>query len=704
MNVLRIVSSVIGIFLISHACLLANENQNVTIIADEITYLNQGTKLKATGNVQIQYGDYKLTTTELTYDKENNLLTANYPVELRNKNVLKILADSAEISDDFKKIIASHVSALIEQTFFVKSEGMERFGNGNSSFYSSIGTACEVCPSSPVPMWQIKSEKILHDPQAQQLYFKNARMELLGLPVFYTPYLRIPEPGVKRATGLLTPKILTSDLLGVGAKQPFYINLSQSSDVTFSILKTTKTKFLLETDYRKILTGGKIYISGAAKPESNKNILDGYFQLAGNANFFNNSILSFDTTAVSNSGFLGKYGYSDTDRLTSSISVTKQDKENFSRISTTYFTSLRDNTEEEYIVAPNLYTRYFKYNNDLDLFLGTEISVIGLTKKSLETNLQLNGSIDSEKYWKTKNGIQVKGISKLSGSIYHISENKDKASNYKHFDPTLGIEVTFPLYKQFESQLDTIKPRLQLVYNPNIKFNDKIPNKDSQQVKLDQSSLFSLNRFSGLDKQELGLRLNSGVEYSVENNGPFSYDLAVGQVFRKAPSKQFSEVSGLSGIKSDVLISGNFDYKSTIKIYGQQLYDQNLNLKQAETTLSYVQPTRNLSSGLIFFDADATENRQTDLMELTLGLESSITKNWLASLDLRRNIHENENINASLKFSYENECANINLSFRRRFTDTTALPADTSVELTFNLNQIDAKRNSLRKSNCLIYN
>ena len=91
-------------------------------------------------------------------------------------------------------------------------------------------------------------------------------------------------------------------------------------------------------------------------------------------------------------------------------------------------------------------------------------------------------------------------------------------------------------------------------------------------------------------------------------------------------------------------------------------------------------------------------------MELTLGLESSITKNWLASLDLRRNIHENENINASLKFSYENECANINLSFRRRFTETTALPADTSVELTFNLNQIDAKRNSLRKSNCLIYN
>ena len=87
-----------------------------------------------------------------------------------------------------------------------------------------------------------------------------------------------------------------------------------------------------------------------------------------------------------------------------------------------------------------------------------------------------------------------------------------------------------------------------------------------------------------------------------------------------------------------------------------------------------------------------------------MGLESNITKNWFANFDLRRSINENENINASLKLSYKNECADINLSFRRRFTETNTLPADTSVELTFDLNRIGDKRNSLRKSNCLIYN
>ena len=678
--------------------------ENITIVADEIVVLNQGSKLRASGNVQINYGAYQLTTTKLTYDKKKNVITVNNPVELKNKNVFTILASSAEISDDFKKIIASQASALIEKKFYIKSKEMERFRNGKSSFYSSIGTTCEVCPSSPVPMWQIKSDTILHDPTTKQLHFKNARMEFLGLPVFYTPYLRIPEPGVKRATGLLTPKILTSDLLGVGLKQPFYINLNRSSDVTFSILKTTKTKFLLETDFRKLFDNGKIKISGAAKPESKNNILDGYFQLSGYASVFKNSKLSFDITAVSNSGFLGKYGYSDTDRLTSTLALTKQEKKTFSQVSTTYFTSLRDNTEEEYTVAPNFYTRYFKYNDQLNLFLGTEISLIGLTKKNLDTNLRFNVSIDTEKNWSNKSGLLLKGTSKFSGSIYHLKEDDAKDSFYKHIDPTLGLELTFPLYKESNTQRDTIKPKLQLIYNPNFNLNDEIPNSDSQQVKLDQSSLFSLNRFSGLDRQELGLRLNTGVEYSVQNNGPFSYDLVLGQIFRKKPSKQFSEVSGLSGVKSDILISGNFDYNSLMKIHAQQLYDQNFNLKQGETTLSYLQPTRTITSGLIFFDADATENRPSDLIELTLGLESSITKNWLARFDLRRNIREKENINALLKFSYENECANVNLSFRRRFTETTTLPADTSIELTFDLNRIGNKRNPLRKSDCLIYN
>ncbi len=675
----------------------------VVIISDNITYSRDQTTLKASGNVVVQFEDYKLTTPELTYDKRAKTLIAKKPIELQNKDKFKFLATTAEISDDFKNIIASHASALIEKKFYVRSKKIHKIESGKLIFYSSVGTACQVCPSSPIPMWQIKSEKILHDHNSQRLYFSNASMELLGFPVFYTPYLRIPEPGIKRATGLLTPKILTSDLLGVGVKQPFYFVIDRSSDLTASLLKTTNTKFLLETDYRKIFATGSLSFSGAAKPHSESNILDGYFQIFGKTKAFKNSLLSYDVTAVSDSGFLGKYGYSDTDRLTSTVTLTRQMPNNFSQLATTYFTSLRDNEEEEFVIVPNFFSRHFKHDKRLNLFSGTEISLIGLTKKNFSTDFRVNASFDAEKIWQANNGVQTKGTTRVSSSFYQNNSSEKKKNLYKYFDPTIGLELSLPLYKTLANRLDVIKPTLQLVYNPDVRINEQTPDNDSQQVKLDQSSLFSLNRFSGLDRQETGLRLNSGVKYSVENNGLFSYDLALGQIFRKNPSTQFSEGSGLSGMKSDILISGNLDYDSLISIHGEQLYDQNLKLKHAETTINYLRPNRKISTGLIFFEADLDENRPNDLTELTLGVNSKLTKNWISSFDLRRNLNSHENINASLKFSYENECAKINLSFKKRFTETNSLPEDTSIELTFDLNGIGEKQNMKRKFNCLIY-
>ena len=109
--------------------------------------------------------------------------------------------------------------------------------------------------------------------------------------------------------------------------------------------------------------------------------------------------------------------------------------------------------------------------------------------------------------------------------------------------------------------------------------------------------------------------------------------MAFGQIFRQTPSSQFSETSGLSGIKSDILISGNVTYNSLINLHGQQLYDENFNLKQAETTLVLTQDDKKLSSGL-FLDNDNHQNTSQRLSELTLGLESDLSKNWTTNLIL----------------------------------------------------------------------
>ena len=678
---------------------------DITFIADEITYSENGAELNATGNVTVKYQNYTLTTPGLSYNRNTGAIVAINPIKIKAGKELSIFAESAELNDQFKKILASKARAIIENQFSVEAESMERLNSGGTVFYSSFGTACKVCPASPTPLWQINASKITHDPESKRLNFYNAWLEFLDIPIIYTPFLRIPEPGTRRATGLLTPKILTSDLLGVGIKQPYYLTISDYSDLTISALKTTKTNLLLETEYRHIFNSGSLNISGAGIPNNANNVLDGYFNIKSKFNFLQNSKISLDATAVSDSGFLGRYGYDDTDRLTSVLSLNTQSKSNFSEASATYFTSLRDSGQSEYIVAPNFYSRSFARSKKMNSSYGATISLVGLTRPNPKINsIRVNGTFDLRTDNYLNNGLYLKGITELSSNFYRIKQNLGEIEYKKTIHPTFAAEINLPMYRKDDKDFKVIKPTLQFVYTPELLINDNIYFFDSQQVNLDQTSLFSLNRFSGLDQQEKGFRLNSGIEYSVFRKDEFSYDLSLGQIFRRATSDQFSIDSSLSGLRSDILISGNIDYAVLMKVHAQQLYNENFVLKEAETSLNFYQDEGNVSIGLLFLEADSDAGRPDQLKELILGMDASLNEHWIADLDLRRNLNQNENINAAIGFLFQNECADIRLEFSKRFTETNALPADTRVELSFDLNGTGTGQNKLTKSNCVKLN
>ncbi|MDR0477915.1 MAG: LPS assembly protein LptD [Desulfobulbaceae bacterium] len=60
---------------------------------------------------------------------------------------------------------------------------------------------------------------------------KNARFNVGGVPIFYTPYMVVPVKDT-RQTGLLFPEWSYSSNSGFGANLPLFINLSHSADIT----------------------------------------------------------------------------------------------------------------------------------------------------------------------------------------------------------------------------------------------------------------------------------------------------------------------------------------------------------------------------------------------------------------------------------------------------------------------------------------
>ena len=671
---------------------------DLNILADKIEYKNKGTQIVAKGNVKIKYNSYFLKTNELLFDKNINTFKTETPLKLITPDEVIILSKSTEMKSDFQSFTAFKTRTLIDEKLQIASDKLEKKNNDEIIFYRTVGTTCTICKDSLTPIWQIKSEKIIHSQKNKNLTFKNAWLEVIGFPILYTPFLKTPQPGVNRATGLLPPKIITSNLLGFGLKQPYYFNLNESSDSTISILKTSKTNILFDVEYRKFFENGNVNFYSALVPNNSQSKIDGFFKTEGNMNLKNNYNIKFNITSVSNSGFLGKYDYSNVDRIKNIISLEKFSQNSFSEASLIYFNSLRDNALTEPSVLPSLFNRSIKKVDFLQTYVGKEFSLSSLVNTKLNDSSRLTASIDTTNIITHPFGFKIKGLSKVVSNIYFIKKNNDIVTQYR-IDPIGSVQIEFPLIKKNKISTEFIKPKIQLIYNPAQKNIMNIQD-DSQQIQIDKTSLFSLNRFTGYDKQETGLRLNAGIEYEVLDLGSFSYSFALGQIFREKNSSQFSTASGLSGIRSDILVSGDLNYKKNIKINSQQLYGENLNLKKSHSSVEYFKNETKFSAGLTNYVADPIEGRYQDINELTLNAEKKIYNYITSNIDLRRNLKQNKNINASIGFKYENECVKIDLSFMRRFTESTTLPEDTRIELNFDFLGFNKNINKSFKTVC----
>ena len=117
-----------------------------------------------------------------------------------------------------------------EQTRFA-AERAERTGGNYTVFHNGVYTACEACQDDPTkpPKWQVKAARIIHDHGEKMLYFEDARLEFVGVPMAYFPYMSAPDPTVKRKTGLLTPNYSTSSVYGFGVTIPYYWALAPNT-------------------------------------------------------------------------------------------------------------------------------------------------------------------------------------------------------------------------------------------------------------------------------------------------------------------------------------------------------------------------------------------------------------------------------------------------------------------------------------------
>ena len=679
----------ISILLIISNPMLGQETP-LRLISDTISYDKMSENLSATGNVKVIYEKTTLSAENISYDKKNDKLSIIGNFTINDGENIIISDNDAIINTKFRNGLIKGARAIINEKLQISAQSLNQKDVNYNIFNTVVASTCEICANNPTPFWQIRARKIIHDKEKQKIFFENARLDFLGLPILYIPALNIPEPGIERASGVLVPQFSTSDKVGFSAKLPYYIVLDNNKDLTLTPFVMSKNSLILETEYRQFTKNGFFELSNAfsIKDNFNKGRLNGFIEGNGTFALRKNYELDFNIDLANTidfkngeKPFKNNYDYAEPedDRLKNTFNISKTTTNSFFRLGTSYTQSFRykdfdgDGLKEEDPNVPVILPEvYFKKNYKNNIFGGNyalSAHSINLENASNGQYSRIGGKLDWKRSWKTSSGLNFGSLAQFNANTYLIENDF-----YKNAMPLGMIEARYPLKKSSYKISHMFEPIAQVIFAPDRLtgyLNSNQNTSDSTTAEFEETNLFSTNRFPGFDEIESGSRANIGGKYILYEPNGWEFTTTAGRVFRQKNLKQFdsSKSTGLDKLNSDYVSAFSLSSPQNFKILTRLLLDDKMDASKNETKLNFSTTKYTTDIGYVWLDKQSILNLDNHQHEVNISTDYMINKNWKFGADWRQNINTHSPISGNFNVIFENDCAKMNFSLDLKYDE-----------------------------------
>ena len=227
--------------------------------ADELINDEELGILTASGEVEGRYQSRTLRADSVVYNLDTGAVVATGNVILVDASGASQYADKLELSEELEAGTAANFTARTAGGGITAAAFATRTSDEEIELYNAYYTACEPCEKNGKtrkPSWRIKARKVRQEKDSRTVRYNDAVFELLGVPLFYTPYLAHPDPSAGRASGFLTPFGGFSSTKGINIETPYFWAVDDYTDVTFTPNIFQKVNPLLEYNVvRKFNTG-----------------------------------------------------------------------------------------------------------------------------------------------------------------------------------------------------------------------------------------------------------------------------------------------------------------------------------------------------------------------------------------------------------------------------------------------------------------
>lgn len=279
---LTVFLAAIGYTLPAHAQFSQNANENgaldlpadspfqdpdiIFLEADELINDEAAGTLTAVGEVEGRYQDRNLRADKVIYNLQTGSVIASGNVVLIDSSGASQFAEKLELSNELETGTATNFAARTADGGITAAAFATRTSDEEVELYNAYYTACEPCQKNgktTKPSWRLKARKVRQDKDTRTVRYNDAVLELLGVPVFYTPYLAHPDPSAERASGLLTPSAGVSSDKGVEIIAPYFWAIDDFTEATITPYIYQKVNPLLGYSVARKFNTGRIDIEGS---------------------------------------------------------------------------------------------------------------------------------------------------------------------------------------------------------------------------------------------------------------------------------------------------------------------------------------------------------------------------------------------------------------------------------------------------------
>lgn len=656
-----------------------------TLVADRVS-LNDAGQLVATGNIEVLYLGDRLTAQQIIYDQDSDRLTIAGPIVIRTADGTILTADQGTLDPRLENGILQGARIVLDQQLQLVANQIGQREGRYSQLYKSAATSCQVCGNRP-PLWEIRAERVIHDQQEQLLYFTNATFHVRGVPIFWVPRVRLPDPSLDRATGFLEPEQRNTNQLGTGIKVPYFVTLGDHADITITPYISPETR-TLELIYRQAFVGGRIRAEGAISDDTLQDDTRNYIFAEGAFDLPNDVQLRFDIEAVSDRAYLANYGYSGKDRLDSAISLLRVTDTSLAQTRLTYYQTLRDdevNASLPPVVADARYqTRSqpafggtLTFESSLDAVYRPDGTDGDAGRDVIRAGLR--GQWQDN--WILPRGFVGSMQTDLRGDLYRVADDTAFEETNLRVVPGAVGTLRWPLARSGPSGIQhLVEPTISMAWSE--AFGGETPNEDSTRSELDTGNLFDLSRFAGDDAVETGRQIAAGLNWTRIGRIGTTSTLSFGRVWRSETEAAFTQSSGLEELQSDWLVGGQLILPGGFLLDARGLIDDDSGANRADARMTWRNDTVGLNASYVWQSADIAEDVPNTISEWTFNADFDLSAAWALELSARYDVAADRPVRSGIGVEWQNECVRLNVSASRRFASSDTVEPITDYRLT----------------------